>query len=132
MGSMSDTGTIGQWMAHARKLRGLSQAELAQPATPSLIAAVAHALNVNMTELTGQPYRGTTARSDRIREAVPEIRQAIAQWDVPPELDVPPRPLDELEIELERAGVLRMEASYVQLVYLAGNGAAECKQRSSH
>src|SRR5579862_2542171 len=69
---VTDTSTIGQRIAHARKLRGLTQAELAlrvpcsksliaqverghKPATPSLIIAVARVLNVEVTELTGQP-----------------------------------------------------------------------------
>lgn len=129
---MADATTIGQRIAHARKLRGLTQAELAarapcsksliaqverghKPATPTLIAAVANALNVDVTELTGQPYRGTTARTDRIHEAIPEIRQALAYWDIPPELDTEPRPLHELAASIERVRKLRMEASYVQL-----------------
>ena len=62
-----------------------------QPATQSFIVAGAKALNVDVTELTGQPYRGRTANSDRIHAAIPEIRQAVAYWDVPPELDMPPR-----------------------------------------
>jgi transcriptional regulator with XRE-family HTH domain len=67
-----DDSTIGQRIAHARKLRGLTQTELAarvpcsksliaqverghKPATPALITAAAKALNVDVTELTGQP-----------------------------------------------------------------------------
>ena len=36
-------------------------------------------------------------------------------WDVAPILDVPPRPLGELAAETDRAGQLRMQASYVEL-----------------
>jgi transcriptional regulator with XRE-family HTH domain len=127
-----DTSTIGQRIARARKLRDLTQAELAaripcsksliaqverghKPATPSLIAAAAEALNVEVTELTGQPYRGHDARSDRIHAAIADIRNALAYWDVAPELDLPPRPLAELSIEVDQVKRLRMEASYVQL-----------------
>lgn len=129
---MEDTSTIGQRIAHARKLRGLTQNELSlrvpcskslvaqverghKPATPAFIAAVARVLNVDLTDLTGQPYRGRDARSDRIHQAIPEIRQALAYWDVAPELDVPPRPLAQLAAEVEQVNHLRMEASYVQL-----------------
>ena len=129
---MPDAITIGQRIAHARKLRGLTQAELAvripcskslvaqverghKPATPTLIAAVAKVLNVDVTELTGQPYRGSNARTDRIHAAISEIRQALAYWDIPPEVEIPPRPLQELAVEVERAGRLRMEAGYTQL-----------------
>ncbi len=129
---MEDVSTIGQRIAHARKLRGLTQNELAlrvpcskslitqverghKPATPAFIAAVAQALNVDLTDLTGQPYRGRDARSDRIHQAIPEIRQALAYWDVAPELDTPPRPLAQLAAEVEQVNHLRMEASYVQL-----------------
>jgi transcriptional regulator with XRE-family HTH domain len=123
---------IGRRIAHARKLRGLTQIGLAgrahvskslvaqvesghKPATPSLIAAVSSALDVDVTDLTGQPYRGTDARSDRIHAAIPQIRQALVYWDIPPILDVPPRPLDDLAAEAEQVSRLRMQASYVEL-----------------
>lgn len=129
---MEATEAIGRRIAHVRKLRGLTQVGLAarahvsksliaqvesghKPATPSLIAAVARAVHVDVTELTGQPYRGQDARSDRIHEAIPQIRQALVYWDIPPILDVPPRPLADLEAEVERVGRLRMAASYVEL-----------------
>jgi transcriptional regulator with XRE-family HTH domain len=132
---MPEDITIGQRIAHARKLRGLTQDGLAirtarsksliaqverghKPATPALIADVASALAVDVTELTGQPYRGTTAQADRIHAAIAGIRQAIAYWDIPPELGMPPRPLAELAGEIGRAGQLRMEASYTQLTEL--------------
>lgn len=123
---------IGRRIAHARKLRGLTQLGLAsrahvsksliaqvesghKPATPSLIAAVAAALNVDLTDLTGQPYRGSDPRSDRIYAAIPQIRQALVYWDIPPILDVPPRPLTDLAAETAQASRLRMQASYAEL-----------------
>lgn len=123
---------IGRRIAHARKLRGLTQIGLAgrahvskslisqvesghKPATPSLIAAVSNALDVDATDLTGQPYRGTEPRSDRIYAAIPQIRQALVYWDIPPILDVPPRPLADLAAETEQVRRLRMQASYVEL-----------------
>lgn len=129
---MDAEDAIGRRIARARKLRGLTQTGLAgrahvsksliaqvesghKPATPSLIAAVAGALEVDATELTGQPYRGSDVRSDRIHAAIPQIRQALVYWDIPPILDVPPRPLDDLAAETEHVNRLRMQASYVEL-----------------
>jgi transcriptional regulator with XRE-family HTH domain len=129
---MEDPDTIGRRIARARKLRGFTQEQLAvrvpcsksliaqverghKPATQSFIAAAANVLNVEVTELTGQPYRGRTPATDRIHASISEIRNALAYWDVPPELDMPPRPLDGLTTDVERAGDLRMEASYAQL-----------------
>lgn len=129
---MDEGQPIGRRIAHARKLRGLTQIGLAgrahvsksliaqvesghKPATPSLIAAVSGALNVDVTDLTGQPYRGSDARSDRVHAAIPQIRQALVYWDIAPILDVPPRTLDDLATETDRVGRLRMQASYVQL-----------------
>ena len=111
---------VGRRIARARKLHGLTQLGLAgrahlsksliaqvesghKPATPSLIAAVASALNIDATDLTGQPYRGADARSDRIHAAIPLIRQALVYWDIPPILDVPPRPLADLSAETDRS-----------------------------
>lgn len=129
---MDAEDAIGRRIARARKLRGLTQTGLAgrahvsksliaqvesghKPATPSLIAAVASALDADVTDLTGQPYRGTDARSDRIHTAIPQIRQALVYWDIPPILDVPPRPLDDLAAETERVNRQRKQASYVEL-----------------
>jgi transcriptional regulator with XRE-family HTH domain len=131
---LDGASTIGRRIARARKLREtpLTQAGLAaivpcsksliaqverghKPATPALVAAVARALDVDVTELTGQPYRGTDARGDRIHAAIPQIRQALVYWDIPPDLGAPPRPLAELARETQRAARLRMEAGYAEL-----------------
>ncbi|GAA2290686.1 helix-turn-helix transcriptional regulator [Nonomuraea roseoviolacea subsp. roseoviolacea] len=127
-----DDEPIGARIAHVRKLRGLTQNELAQrvpcsksliaqverghkPATPALVAAVARAVNVDVTELTGQPYRGRTARTDRIHATVSELRQALVYGDVPPDLETPARSLDDLETEVMRVNKFRQTAQYVEL-----------------
>ncbi|HXP21324.1 MAG TPA: helix-turn-helix transcriptional regulator [Streptosporangiaceae bacterium] len=129
---MEPGDAIGRRIGRARKLHGLTQIGLAgrahvsksliaqvesghKPATPSLIAAVASALNVDVTDLTGQPYRGSDVRGDRIHAAIPQIRQALVYWDIPPILDVPPRPMADLSAVTERANRLRMQASYAEL-----------------
>lgn len=129
---MDAASMIGRRIAHARKLRGLTQTGLAgrahvsksliaqvesghKPATPSLIAAVSGALSVDITDLTGQPYRGDNPRTDRIHAAIPQIRQALVYWDIPPDLDVPPRPLATLTAETQEVTRLRMQAGYTEL-----------------
>ena len=129
---MDAASTIGRRIAHARKLRGLTQTGLAgrahvsksliaqvesghKPATPSLIAAVSGALDVDVTELTGQPYRGENARTDRVHAAIAQMRQALVYWDIPPALDVPARPVAVLAAETQNVSRLRMQAGYTEL-----------------
>ncbi|QFY06152.1 helix-turn-helix domain-containing protein [Nonomuraea phyllanthi] len=130
--SMGEEEHIGRRIAHWRKVRGLTQTGLAEkanvsrsliaqvesghkPATASLNAAVARALNLDITELTGQPYRGNTERTDRIHASIPQIRQALVYWDVPPDLECPPRRLDVLRGDVGKATELRQSAHYVEL-----------------
>lgn len=127
-----DQESIGPRIARARKLRGLTQRRLAEmtpcshslltkverghrTATPALVAAVAAALHVEITELTGQPYRGDNEKSDRIHAAIPQIRHALVYWDIPPELESPPRDLSVLRREVSTVTRLRNEARYVEL-----------------
>lgn len=127
-----DDSSIGRRIAFARKRARLTQARLASgahvsksliahvetgsmPATPTLVAAVARVLRVDVSELYGQPYRGVTTRSDRVHAAIPEIRRVLAYADVPPPIDIDPRPLDELETEIRRLKRLQGEAEHVKL-----------------
>jgi len=122
----------GQRIARARKRRGLSQRALAtkakisysllskvesghKAASPTLVAAVARALSEDKAKLDGQPYRGKDQRSDAVHMAIPEIRRAIACLEITPDLDVPPRSLDELTIERDRAHRLLGDAAHIQL-----------------
>lgn len=98
---MRDEESIGARVAAARKLRGLTQRQLAgrshvshslltkveaghAPATPAFIAAAARGLRVDVTELTGQPYRGQTAREDRVHATIPDLRRELATYSLPP------------------------------------------------
>lgn len=131
-GRQDDRTRIGRLLAHARKRRGRTQKELAdripcslslvkkvesghKAATESLIAGAARVLHVDVTEITGQPYRGADEPSDRIHATIPEIRRALVIWDAPPDPDVQPRPLADLRAESRRATQLRQEARYSEL-----------------
>ncbi|MFF5209351.1 helix-turn-helix domain-containing protein [Streptosporangium sp. NPDC000396] len=128
----SGSETTGQRIARARKRRGLTQTGLAakanisrsliaqvesghKPATPSLVAVVARACGVDAAEINGQPYRGSDKRSDAVHAAIPAIRRALAYADVSPELDIPPRSLDELASELVKLQKLKGAAAHVLL-----------------
>lgn len=123
---------IGPRIAEKRKLRGLTQQGLAlkvpcshslisqvergvKPVTPWLLAAVARALNVKVTELTGQPYRGDTERSDRVHASVPQIRIALNYWDVPPDPETTPRTLDALRDDVRTVGGLLDKVDYLEI-----------------
>ncbi len=123
---------IGRGIAEARKLRGLTQEGLAlivpcskslvaqvergaKPATPWFVAAVSRALHTDVPQLLGQPYRGTTERTDRVHASIPEIRITMNYWDVPPDLDIAPRPLDVIRNDLTKIGHYLDTVDYIQL-----------------
>lgn len=103
----------GARIAHARKVRKLTQRELSDlshvsystltkveqgvmPASPSVIGALARTLSVPVTELTGQPYLGEL-RLDQLDGLIQPIREALNVYDLGPDPDVTPRPTEELE-----------------------------------
>jgi transcriptional regulator with XRE-family HTH domain len=127
-----DQAGIAPRIAEARKLRGLTQEGLAmripcskslvsqvergaKPATPWFVAAVARELNIDLPELLGQPYRGTTERTDRVHASIPQIRIAMNYWDVAPDSEVAPRPLDLIRPDVEAVGGLLDRVDYIQL-----------------
>jgi transcriptional regulator with XRE-family HTH domain len=129
---MLDKDSIGARVASTRKFRGLTQRRLADlahvsyslvtkvesgqvPATPAFIAAVARALRVHIIELTGQPYRGTNARDDRVHTTVPEIRRVLLAHDLLTDTDAPLPDLDELAKQVGAASRLRQSARYFEL-----------------
>ncbi|TDC67778.1 helix-turn-helix domain-containing protein [Streptomyces hainanensis] len=102
----------GARIARARKVRRLTQRELAGiapvsystitkieqgilPASPSVVAAIARALSVPVTELTGQPYMDEL-RQDQLDGLIQPIREALDVYDYGPDDDVMPRPLADL------------------------------------
>jgi transcriptional regulator with XRE-family HTH domain len=126
---LDELDRIGRRIANARKLRGLTQRQLAErvpcsksliaqvesghkPATQALVAGVARALRVDVGELTGQPYR--RERTDRVHSAVPDLRRALLGWDLPDE-EIRPRVFEELAADVGRASALGRQARYGRL-----------------
>jgi transcriptional regulator with XRE-family HTH domain len=107
----------GARVARTRKLRRLTQQELADLAgvslssvkkieqgtiqcSPAMTAALARALSVPPTDLTGQPYI-EELRSDQLDCLIEPIREALSVYDLGPDPDVAPRPLHELAADAE-------------------------------
>lgn len=103
-----DDDRTGARIRDQRKLARLTQRELAQripyslslinavecgsrPASVDFTAAVAHALRIDVTVLTGQPYV-TELQQDRLASLVRPIREALDLYDLGPDPDQPIRP----------------------------------------
>ncbi|MFE0380951.1 helix-turn-helix domain-containing protein [Streptomyces inhibens] len=117
MPSLHDDHT-GARIAHTRKVRRLTQRELADlshvsystltkveqgvlPASPSVLGVLARALSVPVTELTGQPYL-EELRQDQLDGLINPIREALNIYDLGPDPDVSPRMVEELEVHADR------------------------------
>ncbi|GAB3175673.1 helix-turn-helix transcriptional regulator [Myceligenerans halotolerans] len=100
--------SIGQRIARQRKARGHTQTALAQRANISysllrkiesgerevsqpVAAGLARALHVDVGALTGQPYHREGPRPDEIHDLIPNLRRALAYWDLDTELETTPR-----------------------------------------
>jgi XRE family transcriptional regulator, fatty acid utilization regulator len=80
----------------------LNQVECgARPATADFVAAVAHALGVDVTVLTGQPYV-TELQRDRLAELVRPIREALDLYDLGTNPDLEARQPAELVAAADR------------------------------
>lgn len=103
----------GTRIKRLRKSRHLTQRELAGiapvsystitkieqgvvAASPSVLAALARALSVPVTDLTGQPYM-EELRHDQLDSLIQPIREALDVYDLGPDEDLAPRPLADLE-----------------------------------
>ncbi|OLT25559.1 hypothetical protein BJF83_05180 [Nocardiopsis sp. CNR-923] len=84
-------------------------------ATPAFVAAVSTALNVDPTEISGQPYRGDSTATDRVHATIPEVRRALDTIDVPPDLGMAPRPIAELAREIARLRLASKDARHLQV-----------------
>jgi transcriptional regulator with XRE-family HTH domain len=128
---MTNRVGVGARVAAIRKTRGWTARELARrarvsysllakaetgavPATPALIGAVARALGVDVTRITGQPYEEPGGAAT-LQAAVAPLRRALLAYDLPPEADVGPRSADELRAEVTAVSLLGRRARYLQL-----------------
>jgi transcriptional regulator with XRE-family HTH domain len=118
-----DDELIGKRIKHFRLARDLTQTALAQRAsisysllrkieagerdvTQPVAAAVARVLRVDITTLVGQPYNLDGPRRDPIHDFIPGLRTALAFWDLPPDVDTPPRPTAELLADARRVSAM--------------------------
>ncbi|RBM07367.1 helix-turn-helix domain-containing protein [Streptomyces sp. PT12] len=102
----------GARVKRARKTRGLTQRELADiapvsystitkieqglmAASPAVLGALARALSVPVTELTGQPYL-EDLRRDQLDGLIQPIRDALDLYDLGADPLVTPRPVEQL------------------------------------
>ena len=123
--------SVGKRAGQLRRLRGLTQQQLADfagvslslvrrveqgqvPATPAFIGAVARALKSSPAELQGQPFRGATAESDRVHAAIGPLRAEVVMSGIPDD-GIAPRAAAELQARVAAASQL---AHRVQLVRL--------------
>ena len=130
---MSDQSLgIGDRIAAARKGAGLSQVDFAprahvslsllrkveqgnRAATPAMVAACASALNIEVGQLTGQPYDQEGRQRDPVHGLLPELRRALAYWDLPPNLDGPSRSWEALAADTQHAATMRRGAQHITL-----------------
>lgn len=122
---------IGACVAAERKLRGLTQRQLARrahvsyslltkveaghaPATPAFVGAVARALRVDVPRITGQPYQDPETQVMQLHATVEPLRRALLTWDLPPE-NVQPRPIEELAASVRHVSRLGRQTRYLQL-----------------
>jgi transcriptional regulator with XRE-family HTH domain len=128
---MTNRVGVGARVAAIRKTRGWTARELAHrarvsysllakaetgavPATPALIGAVARALGVDITRITGQPYEEPGGAA-ALQGTVAPLRRALLAYDLPPETDVRPRSTDELRADVIAVSLLGRRARYLQL-----------------
>lgn len=142
--------SIGARTAAQRKLRGLTQQQLAArahvsyslvskveagdvPASPAFVSAVARALGLSVSELQGQPYRGATAKEDQAHATISELRRELIAYNVPIDDDAPqPRPVADLQAAVAAASGLRHRADFVGLGQLVPGLLAELRIAIAH
>lgn len=113
-----DEDHIGHRIATTRKLRHLTQKGLADAAhislgmvrqieqgtrspSPAVVAAIARALSVPVSDLVGQPYLAELRR-DQLDALIQPIRESLDVYDLGVDPDLEPRPLADLSDGSER------------------------------
>jgi transcriptional regulator with XRE-family HTH domain len=101
---MREDEGIGRRVATERKLRGLTQRQLAErahishsllakvesghaPASGAFVLAVARALRVERGRLTGQPYYSGDRRLDAVHDVVQDLRREVVAYRLPPDAE---------------------------------------------
>jgi transcriptional regulator with XRE-family HTH domain len=124
---------IGARIAAERRLRGLTQLQLAdrahtsvsllrkveqgsRPATSALMTSVAKALGVPPSKLTGQPYFSGDRRIDAVHDFMADLRAEVVAYRLPPGDDeLPARPVADLAATVRQVSRLRQHADYSRL-----------------
>ena len=119
------TDDPGQAIAAARKALGLTQSELARQAaislsllrkiergSRSLTPGVRTALDAALAPVTAA-VGGAAPR--RIETALPQLREVMDAYDIPPDLPRGPRPIAELRRMTSAATAWRLSCQYVRL-----------------
>jgi transcriptional regulator with XRE-family HTH domain len=129
---VQDEESVGARIAVERRLRGLTQQELARrasvsvsllrkveqgdrPASSGLATAAARALRVDRQKLTGQPYYSGDRRIDAVHDIVAELRREAVAHRVPAVHDHEPRSVQVLREEVSAAGRALRRADLARL-----------------
>jgi transcriptional regulator with XRE-family HTH domain len=119
----------GQAIAAARKTHGLTQGELARQAaisvsllrkiergSRSLSPGVRAALDAVLAPVP--TATGRAADPGRVAAAIPQLREVMDAYDIPPDLPYPLRPLTELRRMTSSATAWRLSSQYAKLAGL--------------
>ncbi|MEV6321908.1 helix-turn-helix transcriptional regulator [Nocardia sp. NPDC051787] len=126
------TGGVGQRVAQARKLAGLTQRQLADraavslslvrsveqgrvPATGGFLGAVSKALRVSVADLTGQPFPPAPGQDSEVHAAIAVIRTELAAYDLDNVEVSSPRPFAQLAADVQQVCQYRRNASTYKL-----------------
>ncbi|MGW9307242.1 helix-turn-helix domain-containing protein [Saccharomonospora azurea] len=126
---MAEDEHVGGTIRTLRKAAGLTQNQLARrasvsvsllgkvecgdrAATHALLASVARALHVPVERLTGQPY-ADNHHDAATHTSVDALRAVLRRIDLPE--DAPPRPLDQIAVDVTKLAALRRDANYRSL-----------------
>jgi transcriptional regulator with XRE-family HTH domain len=130
--AQKDDLVVGQRIAHHRKLRRLTQTQLAdrahvshsllskveaglRTATPVLVASLAPVLGVSVGELNGQLYFRDEPRPGPVHASILALHGALARYHIPLEPVQLPRSLAELRSAVDQMNRLRQAGNYARL-----------------
>lgn len=114
----TDPESIGARIARIRKIRHLTQTGLAErahisysmltkieqgnkQASPSVVAAIARALSIPVTDLTGQPYLAEL-QADQLDALIQPIRESLDVYDLGPDPEIAPRSNTDIAKDADR------------------------------